>query len=113
MGPISWVTFGRTEGLAMRAVREVVPPLAVEPEPPPPTPGHTASTVALAPAAMGALIEAQERMTNDAPELVRANTARKLDGLISRLADEVPPPPKDSGYTVRRLETARIRLTVR
>jgi hypothetical protein len=70
-----------------------------------------ASGVALAPASMAALIEAQERLADRAPTLQWTNTAQKLDQLITRLADGDPPPPADSTFTVRRLAAARVRLT--
>ena len=70
---------------------------------------HSASTVALAPAAMSALIEAQERMGTDGSEFDRQKTAAKLERLISRLDEGDPPPPPTTGapFTLRRLETAR------
>src|SRR5947199_1562700 len=107
IGPISVLTLGKSEGPAARAVRQVAPALAAEEQAPRPT-QHSASSVALAPASMAALIEAQERMTADTPMLVRVHTAQKIDQLISRLDDGDPPPPPPSGssFTVRRLQTA-------
>src|SRR5256885_337982 len=96
IGPISVLTLGKTEGLAARAVRQVTPPLAAEEQPARPAQHFSASTVALAPASMQALIEAQERMGSDTPMLVRIHTADKIDQLISRLDDGDPPPPPPS-----------------
>jgi hypothetical protein len=68
----------------------------------------TASTVALAPATMGVLLEAQERVAAEASALTRQTTARKLDQLIARLEGD-PPPPSIAGvaFAVRRLQLAR------
>lgn len=75
---------------------------------PPIAPALAASAVALAPAAMGALIEAQAQMTGNAPLFTRQDTARKIDHLIDRL-DGDPPPPRTEGapLTVQRLQVAR------
>jgi hypothetical protein len=75
---------------------------------PPVAPTLAASAVALAPAAMGALIEAQAQMSADAPVFIRQHTARKIDQLIDRL-DGDPPPPRAEGapFTVVRLQVAR------
>jgi hypothetical protein len=78
---------------------------------PRPAPMSAASTVALAPAAMSALIEAQERMASDTAELDREQTAAKIDRLISRLGEgDPPPPPTDAPLTLRRLQAAREQL---
>ena len=63
------------------------------------------STVALAPVAMTALLEAQERLSQDAPPLVRQHTAQKIDDLIWRLngAGATAGAP----FPVRQLQTAR------
>jgi hypothetical protein len=70
---------------------------------------RSASAVALAPAAMSALIEAQENMGSGGTEFDRQKTAQKLDRLISRLDEDDPPPPPAAGapFTLRRLQTAR------
>jgi hypothetical protein len=97
---------------------QVSPARAVTPAPraptaddrpqPPPAPVLAASSVALAPAAMGALIEAQAQMSQEASVLARQDTARKIDRLIEQL-DGDPPPPRSEGapFTVRRLQVAR------
>ena len=78
------------------------------PPPPPAAPQMTVSSVALAPASMGALIEAQERAGGDASLLARQNTARKIDQLIVRLDGDPPPPSAESApFTVVRLQVAR------
>lgn len=97
---------------------QVNPVRAVAPAPIAPTTGDrprtppaavlAASGVALAPAAMGALLEAQERMSGDTSVLQRTHTARKIDQLIDRL-DGDPPPHREEGapFTVVRLQAAR------
>jgi len=97
------------------APSRAVAPAPVAPpsnERPRPAPMSSASVVALAPAAMSALIEAQEEMASSAPVLDRARSAAKIDHLISRLdgGDPPPPPTADAPYTVRRLQVARDRL---
>ena len=98
-------------GSSLRAVAPtpVAPSASDRPRP---APMSAASTVALAPAAMSALIEAQEHMASDATQLDREQTAAKIDRLISRLGDGPPPPPPtaDAPLTVRRLQAARERL---
>jgi hypothetical protein len=64
-----------------------------------------ASTVALAPVAMTALLEAQERLSQDAPPLVRQHTAQKIDDLIWRLNGAGP--TAGAPFPVRQLQTAR------
>jgi hypothetical protein len=75
---------------------------------------HTASNVAFAPAAMSALIEAQETLSHGAPQLVRTRTVAKIDRLISILADV---PADETGapeapFAVRELQTAREALAL-
>jgi hypothetical protein len=70
---------------------------------------HTFSNVAFAPAAMSALIEAQEQLSQGARQLDRARTVAKIDHLISVLADA---PAAEVGslaapFAVRKLQTAR------
>jgi hypothetical protein len=96
---------------------QVSPARAVTPAPrspnaddrpqPPPAPVLAASHVALAPAAMGALIEAQERMAGEASVLDRQDTARKIDRLIVRLDGDPPPAAEGPTFTVVRLQVAR------
>ena len=50
-------------------------------------PKLAASQVALAPAAMSALIEAQEHMAGDATPTDRSDTAQKIDHILARLTD--------------------------
>jgi len=86
------------------------------PAPSPQAPTHqvgaqpSASSVAFAPAAMSALIEAQERLNQDAPMFDRLHTADKIDLLLVRLAGSVA--PVDPAFDVRRLETARQALSL-
>lgn len=86
-------------------------PVANE-RPPQPSPQLNASVVALAPAAMTVLLQAQEDISSGAPVLTVVHTAQEIDHLIARLDDGDPPPPPIDGapLTVRRLQTARERL---
>jgi len=110
-------SYGRptlVSGLMARAVTPaaVAPTLQDRPQPAPAQ--HMPSTVALAPAAMSALVEAQARLAQDAPVLLRQDTAEKLDQLIAQLeaasgsadAAELAAP-----FTVRRLQAARDALS--
>ena len=82
-------------------------------DPQPRAPRHSASTVALAPAAMAALIEAQETLSNGAPAADRQTACAHIDRLIDRLSDGrmlTPPAVGERLATLRRLETARAQL---
>jgi hypothetical protein len=57
------------------------------------SPKLAASQVALAPAAMSALIEAQEHMAGDATPTDRSDTAQKIDHILARLTDTPPAQP--------------------
>jgi hypothetical protein len=101
-------------GMMARAVAPaaVAPTLQDRPQPAPAQ--HTPSTVALAPATLSALAEAQARLAQDAPILQRQDTAQKLDQLIAQLeaasggtADAELAAP----FTVRRLQAARDALS--
>ena len=106
-------SFGRVK-LMQGVLGRAVSPVAVAPRPtdrpPQPDVRISASTVALAPAAMTALIEAQERLSENAPLPVRQHTAQKIDHLIWRLDGS------DAGaaapFAVRQLETAREALSL-
>ncbi|MDB5424453.1 MAG: hypothetical protein JWQ29_1869, partial [Phenylobacterium sp.] len=73
-----------------------------------------ASVVAMAPAAMSALIEAQEHMAGDATPTDRVATAQKIDHILARLADTPParptPRPAPGGVSVQMLMTVREQL---
>ena len=78
------------------------------------TPLRSASSVALAPAAMAALIEAQEHLAHGAPARVCERTIEKIDHLISRVAEgrlNPAAPLAEGAATLRRLETARLQLS--
>lgn len=62
-------------------------------------PKLAASQVAFAPAAMSALIEAQEHMAGDATPTDRSDTAQKIDHLLSRLTDTPPAQPVGQAAT--------------
>ena len=75
---------------------------------------HLPSTVALAPAAMSALVEAQARLAQHAPVLLRQDTAQKLDQLIARLeaaSGSAANAELATPFTVRRLQAARDALS--
>jgi hypothetical protein len=109
--------YGRPSLVAAMKAR-AVNPAAVAPalrDRPQPAPGqHLPSTVALAPAAMSALVEAQARLAQDAPVLLRQDTAEKLDQLIARLEAASGSPAVAelaAPFTVRRLQAARDALS--
>jgi len=83
---------GRAEGTAARALVEVQPAAATEREPADRA-RPLASVVAMAPAAMSALIEAQEHMARDATPTDRSLSARKIDHILTRLTDSPPARP--------------------
>jgi phytoene dehydrogenase-like protein len=98
-------------GLMARAVM----PAAVTPtlldRPQQPSGQHSVSIVALAPAAMTALIQAQERLSQDAPALEREQTAAQIDQLMYQL-NEAPQGAYGSGpMTVRQLRVSRDALS--
>jgi hypothetical protein len=70
---------------------------------------HVVSAVAFAPAAMSALIEAQERLSHPAPVLARDDTVHVIDQLIYRL--DAGATSEDMPFEVRRLHAARVALT--
>jgi hypothetical protein len=69
----------------------------------------SASMVALAPAAMTALIDAQARLDQNPPQLVRARTVARLDRLIASLEDAPAAQAANDAapLPVRQLEHAR------
>jgi hypothetical protein len=69
---------------------------------------HVVSAVALAPAAMAALIEAQEHEGPNAAPLARLRTVHRLDQLIASL--DGAQTTLGSPASAQRLETARQRL---
>ena len=106
-------SLGRTEAMAARAVVEVAPVTAAGPQLDR-RGEHTASVVALAPAAMSALIEAQEHMAGDATPTDRSATATKIDHILARLADTPAArptlQPAPGGFSVQMLMAARQQL---
>ncbi|HZZ30372.1 MAG TPA: hypothetical protein VFE10_00130 [Phenylobacterium sp.] len=73
---------------------------------------HSAAAVALAPAAMHALLLAQEQLDTHASVLARTPTVIAVDQLITQMADAtaVAAPAADASLTLRRLEAARQQL---
>jgi hypothetical protein len=113
IAPVTVQRLGHSEGTAARALVQVAPVAAPEREPADRnTP--TASAVALAPAAMSALIEAQEHMAGDATPTDRSATAQKIDLILARLADAQPATPvtevAGGGFSVQMLMAARQHL---
>jgi hypothetical protein len=72
------------------------------------------SNVAFAPAAMSALIEAQERLPEGAPQLVRVRTMAEIDRLIAILGDRPADAVAAGGapLSVRELQGARQALAL-
>ena len=113
IAPVTVMSLGRAEGKAARALVEVAPVSASEPDltdraqP-------KACVVALAPAAMSALIEAQEHMAGDATPTDRSLTAQKIDLILSRLTDTPAARPVEQsaggGFPVQMLMAARAQL---
>lgn len=113
IAPATVLSLGRTESKAARALVEVAPVSASEPDlrdraqPKP-------CVVALAPAAMSALIEAQEHMAGDSTPTDRSLTAQKIDLILSRLTDTPAArpvaQPAAAGFSVQMLMAARRQL---
>ena len=101
------------QGVVARVVMPIppAPTLKDRPQPSPPI-QHSAAAVALAPAAMHALLLAQEQMDTHAPILARTPTVIAIDQLITQMVDApvVTAPVADAPLTLRRLETARLQL---
>ena len=72
---------------------------------------YSASAVAFAPAAMTALIEAQERLAQNAPALVRQQTAEEIDHLIARMGAAADGELTQAPLTVRQLRSVRDALS--
>jgi hypothetical protein len=85
-----------------------VPAAPISRDRPQPAPQHAASAVALAPAAMAALIEAQEHESQGDAPLARLRTVHVLDQLIASLDGAQTTP--GSPASVQRLQTAREQL---
>ena len=100
--------------LQMTGARAVTP-VAVAPvlrdRPQSSTPQHSASAVAFAPAAMSALIEAQERLAQNAPAPVRRRTADEIDHLVARMEAAADPDLTSASLTVRQLISVRDALS--
>ena len=96
-------------GITARAVSPTPAASNLHDRPRPSAAQHTFSNVAFAPAAMSALIEAQERLSHGAPQLDRARTVAKIDHLITILADAPAPEVAvlAAPFAVRQLQTAR------
>jgi hypothetical protein len=109
----SFGSLNLAQGLTARAVSPVAIAPVLRDQPRPPAGPNSASTVAFAPAAMTALIEAQERLAQDASMVVRQDTAQKIDQLIVRLNDKSTPAAThaDVPFALRQLIVARQALS--
>jgi hypothetical protein len=87
----------------------MAPTLRDRPRPVTATAALHASTVAFAPAAMTALMEAQEHLADNAPVMVRRRTAQEIDKLIYRMNDGAA--SADAPLAVRQLKSARLALS--
>ena len=105
MAPVILQSLGRPEGTAARALVEVAPVVPAERQPADRT-APKASIVALAPAAMSALIEAQEHLANNAPAGDRSDTTQKIDHILRRFAAQ----GAAAGFSVQMLRVARQQL---
>jgi hypothetical protein len=106
----SVASFGSLNLIQGRMARAVSPVAAtpVSGDRPQSSSQHTASAVALAPAAMAALIEAQENETQDAAPLARLRTVHVLDQLLGTL--DGAQTTLGAPASPARLETARAQL---
>ena len=113
IAPVTVLSLGRIGGTAARAMVEVAPVAATERRPDDRA-APKASVVALAPAAMSALIEAQEHMAGDATPTDRSDTAQKIDHILTRLTDAPPATPvrqpSVGDFSVQMLMAARQQL---
>lgn len=100
------------QGMMARAVSPAAVAPTLQDRPKPSSAAHASTTVAFAPAAMHALLQAQEQMDKDAPVTARMPTVIAIDQLISQMTDAPPPaqPVADAPMTLRRLETVRQQL---
>jgi len=111
-------SYGRPS-LAQAVMSRAVAPVAAAPvsRDRPPSSGaesaaqHSASAVAFAPAAMTALIEAQERLAQNAPALVRQHTADEIDHLMARMDAAADQQLQTQPLTVRQLISVRDALS--
>ena len=100
------------QGVMARAVSPAADAPTLQNRPKPSSAPHASTSVALAPAAMHALLQAQEQMDKNAPITARMPTVIAIDQLISQMVDAAPTaqPVADAPMTLRRLETVRLQL---
>ncbi|THD63525.1 hypothetical protein [Phenylobacterium sp.] len=82
--------------MTARAVTPTAQAPSLQDQPPPAPVPHIATAVALGPAAMTALMQAQEQLSATSPATVRTETAQTLGRLLYDFdgdADDAPPPP--------------------
>jgi len=97
--------------LAGRAVTPVAVAPVLRDRPQSSASQHSASAVAFAPTAMTALIEAQERLAQNAPALVRQHTADEIDHLMARMGASADRQLQTEPLTVRQLVSVRDALS--
>jgi hypothetical protein len=108
----SFGSLSLVQGVMAHAVAPAADAPILKDRPQPSAAQHAAATVAFAPAAMHALLQAQEQMDRNAPVLARTPTVIAIDQLIVQMADGrvTAAPTPDAPLTLRRLETARLQL---
>lgn len=101
-----------TAGLMARAVAPAAAAPVLNDRPRSPAAIHVGAQVALAPAAMTALLQAQEQMAKDAPMLARTPTVVALDQLIGQMTDAPLTAAQvvDAPMALRQLVNARAQL---
>ena len=74
---------------------------------------HQACAAALGPAAMSALIQAQETVAHDGSPVARIQTTRQIDDVLAQLDPASPPraPSPAASFSVQMLLAARRQLT--
>jgi hypothetical protein len=84
------------QGMMARAVTPVAQAPSLQDQPPPAPIQHVVTPVALGPAAMTALMQAQEQLNASSPATVRTETAQTIGRLLYDFdddEDDAPPPP--------------------
>lgn len=100
----SFVSFSLIPGPMARAVPLTADAPAAQDPPQPQAAGHAADIVTLAPAAMSALLQAQEGLSQRALRPVRPRPVARFDRRASHRTDE-PPVEADEGlFATRRLQ---------
>ena len=107
-------SYGRpslTQAVMSRAVTPVAMAPVLRDRPQQPTTHHSASAVAFAPAVMTALIDAQERLAQNAPAFERRQAAEEIDHLMARMEAAADTQLSAAPLTVRQLRSVRDALS--